>query len=128
MFKVLALLFIITFSLSAKHLHKEKVYQEYFCNKFGGRTEYILPDKTRVDCLLKEHAIEVDFAQKWAESIGQSLYYANQTSRKPAVLLIIEDIEKDQKYLKRLENVSKKHHIDIWIIDKDFTIKEHNKQ
>ena len=113
---------LLTFSLEAKHLHKEKVYQEHFCKAYGGVTEYKLKDKTRVDCLLQDYAIEVDFASKWAESIGQSLHYALQTSKKPAVLLIMEDKKKDQKYLDRLENVSKRHNINIWIIDKTFTI------
>ena len=121
------LLLLLGISLQAKHLHKEKVYQEHFCKQFGGITEYRLKDKTRVDCLLDGYAIEVDFAQKWAESIGQSLYYASKTSRKAAVLLIMEDPNKDQKYLQRLENVSQKHNIDIWTIDQSFRIQKHMK-
>lgn len=120
--KRLLLLLLFSLALQAKHLHKEKVYQEHFCKTFGGVVEHILPDRTRVDCLLDAYAIEVDFAQKWAESIGQSLYYASQTSRKAAVLLIMEDRKKDEKYLKRLEEVSNKHNIDIWTIDKAFKI------
>ncbi len=127
MIKTFYICFVLSLSLYAKHLNKEKVYQEHFCNHLGGVMEYRLSDKTRVDCLLDEYAIEVDFAPKWAESIGQSLYYASQTSRKAAVLLIIEDIEKDQKYLRRLENVSKQHNIDIWVINKDLTIQRGNK-
>ena len=122
--KVFILSFLVLFSLQAKHLNKEKVYQEHFCNHFGGIMEYRLKDRTRVDCLLDEYAIEVDFAQKWAESIGQSLYYASQTSRKAAVLLIIEDTQKDKKYLDRLKNVSEQHKINIWTIDKTFTIQK----
>lgn len=119
-----SILALLSFSLAlqAKHLHKEKVYQEHFCKAFGGVVEHILPDKTRVDCLLDTYAIEVDFAQKWAESIGQSLYYASQTSRKPAVLLIMEERKKDEKYLRRLEEVSHKYDIVIWTIDKEFKI------
>ena len=127
MIRPFLLYLFIALSLHAKHLHKEKVYQEHFCSKFGGITEYRLKDKTRVDCLLDEYAIEVDFAQKWAESIGQSLYYASQTSRKAAVLLIMEDMQQDKKYLERLENVSKLYNIDIWIINKDFTIHKNSK-
>jgi len=41
----------------------------------GGVIEYVLQDKTRVDCLTEEHAIEFDFANHWAESIDQALYY-----------------------------------------------------
>jgi len=121
------ILFLLLFPsiLLAKHLHAEKDYQEHFCKQIGGITEYRLKDMTRVDCLVDQYAIEVDFAPKWAESIGQSLYYASQTSRKPAVLLIIEDDEKDLKYLRRLEDVSQRHKIDIWIINKKFEVKQH---
>lgn len=122
MLRLLFFIVFITLVLQAKHLHKEKIYQEHFCKQFGGITEYRLKDRTRVDCLLDDYAIEVDFAQKWAESIGQSLYYASQTSRKAAVLLIMEDLQKDEKYLYRLKDVSQKHNIDIWIIDKEFHI------
>ena len=124
MIKTLLLLLCISSLLEAKHLYKEKVYQKHFCQQLGGIIEYRLKDKTRVDCLLEDYAIEVDFASKWAESIGQSLYYASETSRKAAVLLIMEDEEKDLKYLHRLKSVSHTHGIDIWIINKDFEIKE----
>lgn len=115
---------LLALNLHAKHLKKEKEYQEHFCKQFGGITEYRLKDKTRVDCLLNDYAIEVDFAQKWAESIGQSLYYASQTSRKAAVLLIMEDLQKDEKYLHRLKDVSQKHGIEIWVIDQKFNIQK----
>jgi len=118
------LLLLLVLNLQAKHINKEKVYQEHFCKQFGGVSEYRLKDRTRVDCLLNDYAIEVDFAKKWAESIGQSLYYASQTSRKAAVLLIMEDPEKDEKYLHRLKNVSQKHGIEIWIIDQAFNIQK----
>lgn len=36
--------------------------------------EYVLPDRTRVDCLTDEYAIEIEFAENWAESIGQAMY------------------------------------------------------
>lgn len=120
----LLLLFLLSLSLFGKHLHKERVYQEHFCNTLGGVMEYKLEDRTRVDCLLDEYALEVDFAPKWAESIGQSLYYAKQTSKKAGVLLIMENEQKDQKYLQRLQRVSENHDIDIWIINKEFIIQK----
>jgi len=39
-----------------------------------------MPDRTRCDCLAKTHAIEFDFGSKWAESLGQSMYYSIQTT------------------------------------------------
>ena len=52
---------------------KEADYQKEWCQHRGGLVEYRLKDKTRVDCLTLTHAIEFDFANKWAESIGQFL-------------------------------------------------------
>jgi len=92
-------------SAHSKNLYKESEYQRLWCSRAGGRAEYVLPDRTRVDCLTDEYAVEVDFAPKWAEAIGQALYYASVTGKTPAVLLIIES-PTDARYLLRLERVS----------------------
>lgn len=86
----------------SKHLHKEHEYQAVWCNKQKGQMEYVLDDKARVDCLLPDLAVEVDFAPKWAECIGQAIYYAKKTDKIPACLLILEK-ETDTRYLRRLE-------------------------
>ena len=39
-----------------------------------------LPTGGYVDCLNREHAIEVEWAENWAEAVGQSLYYATTVS------------------------------------------------
>lgn len=78
--------------------------------------EYILADKTRVDCLTNEYAIEVDFAQKWAEAIGQSLYYAHMTGKKPAIGFIVGD--GDERYIKRVKIVADKFDIKIILLQK----------
>lgn len=115
---VLVLALILSFCLpaSAKRLHKEAVYQAHWCSANSGLTEYILDDKTRIDCLTKTHAIEFDFANKWAESIGQSLYYGLKTQKIPGIVLIIENPEKDGKYVKRLEQVANKFGITYWLM------------
>jgi len=96
--------------------HNEKYYQTQLCNRLNGVMEYRLKDRTRVDCLTSEYAIEVDWAKKWAESIGQSLYYAQMTNKTPAVGLICG--ENDTRFLKRLKTVAKKEHIKIFVITK----------
>ena len=85
----------------AKRLHCEADYQQAWCGAQHGISEYQLQDLARVDCLTPQYAIEFDFANKWAESIGQSLYYGLKTNRTPAVVLIMEHPDKDQKYLDR---------------------------
>ncbi len=83
---------------------KEAYYVEQWCKPEFGKREHMLLDKTRVDCLAKDYAIEFDFAKKWAESIGQALYYARMTEKMPAVALILTS-SSDMKYVKRVEKV-----------------------
>lgn len=89
---------------NAKRLHPEKWYQERWCKANGGQTEVVFPDKTRCDCLTSTHAIEFDFGKKWAEAIGQALYYSIQTGKKAGIVLILEK-PRDYKYWIRLNTV-----------------------
>lgn len=68
--------------------HREAWYQKHWAEAHGGQIEVRLADGARVDILTATEAIEVDFAPKWAEAVGQALYYGSQTERRPAVLLI----------------------------------------
>ena len=81
--------------------------------------EYELSDKTRVDCLTEKYAVEVDFAPKWAECIGQALYYGKMTGKQPACVLIMERGEKDLKYLRRLRRAVYRKGLDM----RTFTVK-----
>lgn len=83
---------------------KEAYYVSQWCRDDFGKQEFVLWDNTRVDCLTKDYAIEFDFAHKWAESVGQSLYYAKMTGKQPAVALILTDL-KDYRYVKRVERL-----------------------
>lgn len=110
----------------AAHQYLEKEYQNVWCKAHNGATEYILNDKTRIDCLTKEHAIEFDFAQKWAESIGQALYYSLCTNKTAGVVLIMENPQKDVKYLTRLQEVAKKYNIKVWTMTPQDMYNERN--
>ncbi len=103
----------------------EKVYQKHFCNKINGRMEVKLNDGSRVDCLTTRYAIEVDFANKSYEGIGQALYYGIKTGKKPGVVMISKKPHKDQKNLTKLLAVAKKYGITIWTIDSNFKIKRY---
>ena len=82
----------------------ESYYVNQWCTSDFGRKEAVLWDLTRVDCLTKDYAIEFDFAKKWAESIGQSLYYSKMTGKLPAVVLILTN-PADYRYVKRVERL-----------------------
>ncbi len=104
-------------SVAAKSLHPEKYYQERWCAAKKGVPELVLPDRTRCDCLTDTHAVEFDFGHKWAESIGQALYYGIQTGKRPGVVLILE-AESDYKYWIRLNTIIQQYGlpVDTWIM------------
>lgn len=82
-------------------------------NYASAEVEVRLWDGTRVDILTPTHAIEVDWADKWAEGIGQALYYAALTDREPMVLLLVENYDDDAKYIYRCQTVCEMYGIDL---------------
>ncbi len=112
---IILLTFAFHTTTHSRNIHPEKLYQRAWCADAGGVTEYALEDRTRVDCLTDEYAVEVDFAAKWAEAVGQALYYGLATGRKPAVLLIIER-PADKKHLERIRALTEKTGLTVWTI------------
>ena len=89
-------------SVSKSSHMKEGDYVNMYCK---GIIEYQLSDRTRVDCLTDEYAIEYDWAKKWAESIGQSMYYSKMTGKKPAVAIIIKN-PYERIYIERIKKAN----------------------
>lgn len=101
--RIKLLLLFLTFSLlSAKQ--SERHYQTQYAIKIGGKTEVVMKDGSRCDIVTRTHAIEVDFAKKWAEAIGQSLNYSLNTGKRAGIALILET-QSDDKHLVKLNTV-----------------------
>ncbi|MGK0363912.1 MAG: hypothetical protein ACI85O_000966 [Saprospiraceae bacterium] len=87
-----------------------------------GQTEYSVTSG-RVDILTETHAIEVERAHKWKQSIGQALWYGLQTSKEPGIILIIEQ-GSDYKYFIQLntalEYAGLVDKIKVWQYPQDF--------
>jgi len=79
----------------------EKNYSIYIQSLIGGEREVSIKNG-RIDLVTKEYAIEIEKAPKWKESIGQSLWYALNTNKKPAIILILENPD-HYKYLVQLQ-------------------------
>jgi hypothetical protein len=77
-----------------------------WCKKVKGQEEVVLSDGSRCDCLTQTHAVEVEFAKKWAEAVGQSLHYSALTGKRAKILLIIKK-PKDMIYYTRLMHTIK---------------------
>ena len=111
---LLLVLSLVT-SLSAARLNPEAYYQELAAKKYNGETEVVLPDGTRCDIVTETHAIEVDFAGKWAEAIGQSLNYSFQLNKKAGILLILES-PKDERHLIRVQSIIQHYRLPIDVL------------
>lgn len=74
-----------------------------------------MPDGTRCDLVTETHAIEVDFADKWGEAIGQSLNYAFQSNKRAGIILILES-ESDARHLIRVNSIVRYYDLPIDVL------------
>ena len=103
--------------LPQKNRLREADYVHAYCK---GTEEYVLPDKTRVDCLTETHACEFDWAKKWCEGFGQALWYSYNTGKKPCLVLILKS-DKDYVYFNRAKILCDKYGVSLLEVKaKDF--------
>ena len=93
----------------------QDIIHEEFSQKDGWESiekEFRLDDGTRVDLLFPRQACEIDWASKWAEGVGQSIYYGLKTQRFPLVILLAK---KDgwEKYRDRVQYCG----VECWVFD-----------
>lgn len=113
---VFILTLVSSLALFAADHPKELFFQKIAEKTLHGHSSQ-LSDGTICDILTPDYAVEVDFAHKWYEAVGQSLHYALVSKRKPGIVLIILK-KSDLKFLGRLLKVNKAYKLDIriWII------------
>ena len=88
MIRLTLALIIVALPNSALAEHwDERDYQRALCA--GMRTEVLLPNAGgRADCSNDTHIIEVDWADKFKEGVGQVLTYAMKSNLIPGLILI----------------------------------------
>jgi len=98
-----------------------QTYESDFVNliqkELGGERE-VSVTSGYVDLLTDEYAIEVEFANKWKQAIGQALWYGLQTNKRPAIVLIKKSL-RDQKYVNQLFSAlnygALDHKLKVWV-------------
>ena len=112
-----ALIVLYLFRMSEAAARTEPEISRAWCDEAGGEIEYVLYDRTRVDCLLDDYAIEFDWGTKWAEGLGQALHYAANTGRRAGVMLILKK-PTDIRYHERLDRLVKHYGlpVDVWFM------------
>lgn len=115
----LLLLLLSGLTLSAQ---LEADYITVLAQHLGGTKEFRVTSG-RVDILTSTHAIEVERAAKWKNSIGQSLWYGQQTLKKPGIILLIESPDQ-RKYAIQLQSTidhfGLTDQIKVWLYPDDF--------
>ncbi|MDN3670176.1 hypothetical protein QWY93_12660 [Echinicola jeungdonensis] len=124
---LLAIFFLNNIEIVAQKYEVD--YADLIQKELGGQRE-VAVTSGYVDILTEEFAIEVDFAPKWKEAIGQALWYGLQTNKSPGIVLIKKE-EKDQKYPIQLETALQYGNLDqkikVWVWPDDFNVNEPQK-
>jgi len=113
-------LYVLIMAFPSNALENEDYYNRQFCSEVSGQAEYRLPDRSRIDCLTDTHAYEADWADglKVYESIGQSLYYAAETGKKPGILLLVRKKNSD-KHIRKVKRVIESWSLPIKLVIQD---------
>ncbi len=114
-FLFLAVLLLSSIASLHAHQHVESWYADALACESGARTEVRMADGTRCDVLTASHAVEVEFAAKWCEAVGQSLNYASQTGKSGAIAIILER-ESDARFLQRLRALIAFHRLPLALV------------
>ena len=112
-------LITILFCITSTYAENERYYQEKFNNEVThGKLEVVLAHG-RADIINDEYAIEVDFARKWIEGIEQCLRYAQDTGKKPGLVLIVDKKNvSDMIKLTKAKTVWWLMDIKLWVVKK----------
>lgn len=91
--------------------------------KHLGAQEEVAVTNGRVDLETNTHAIEVERAPKWKNSIGQALWYGLQRNKQPGIILLIET-PAQRKYAiqlgSALDYAGLSNSISVWLWPDDF--------
>lgn len=96
---ILSILFI-SYSAYSQTKFSERDYTNYIQSLIGGKTEFKVKGG-RADLVTEKYAFEIEKANNWKESIGQSIWYALNTNKQAGIILVLEN-DKDYKYVIQL--------------------------
>jgi len=122
MTRILSAFLLLLLHLSPLQAQLEADYIKALALRLNGRTE-VTVTSGRIDILTDAHAIEVERAAKWKNSIGQALWYGLQTNKTPGIILLIES-PAQRKYAIQLGSAIRyaglENSVKVWLWPDDF--------
>ncbi|TXF90842.1 hypothetical protein FUA23_05225 [Neolewinella aurantiaca] len=117
-----SILGLLLFSLSLLSAQREADYIDALALHLGAQKE-VAVTSGRVDLETATHAIEVERAPKWKNSIGQALWYGLQRNKQPGIILLVES-PAQRKYAiqlgSALDYAGLGNSITVWLWPDDF--------
>jgi len=84
--------------------------------RYEAENEVVQWEGSRIDYTTKDFVYEIDWAKKWHEGVGQALWYAILVpDKKPGLILLVKDKDKELKYCLRAQAVCAKYDIKLVI-------------
>ena len=112
-------------ALAFAETEAEIITRLHLAAKYHATEQVRTTDGAYCDLVTAMEAIEVDFAgglghnEKWAEAIGQALYYGIALKKRPAVLLLTSGAEGDKegedRHIARCRAVCEKYGIKLYL-------------
>jgi hypothetical protein len=116
--KILLLLFVLLLSTAStcsnRKIHFKKIFSQYINGKIDVPLD--ISKSFIVDIVSDTFAIDVEFAPRWAMSIGHSLYGATKLNKKAGILLITYKNNANE-YLPILMPIANKYNITVWTMN-----------
>lgn len=115
-------LFLLLLAFTGAGQQYEKDYIALIQQQLGGQMEVTLTGG-RADIVNDTHAIEVEFANKWKNAIGQALWYGLQKNLQPGIVLVLRE-SSDFTYAQQLGSALSYAGLDssikVWLWPNDF--------
>jgi hypothetical protein len=92
----------------------------------GWKANHTCFDGSFVDIVTNSEAIEVDWAYKWKEGIGQASLYSALTGKRPALLLLTKNKLDDKVFLLRAALACQKSNIQLYVCEVNNDCKLHS--
>lgn len=96
----------------------EAAWRDALAAWYQGKTEVVV-EYGRIDVLTRWSAIELDYLDKYHESLGQALHYADETGRQGVAALILEsrdEVASQNEKLLWIEKFMRRHDVTLIVL------------
>ena len=117
---IFGLFALIVSAEAVETLKSESDFVTKWCDEMGGKEEYLLDERSRIDCELENYSVEFDWAEKGDECVGQANRYSYNTGNFGMCMLIFKETlsrPNKVKFFRRTKEASHGTNVEIRCMD-----------